>query len=44
MLAKGSAPQALLMLFDLMHLNGEDVRESPLTERRNMLLSVLCRH
>jgi bifunctional non-homologous end joining protein LigD len=42
-LAKRSAPDAILMLFDLLYLDGEDLRESPLTERRNMLLSLLRR-
>jgi bifunctional non-homologous end joining protein LigD len=42
-LAKGSAPDAILMVFDLMYLNGVDVRQSPLAERRNMLLSFLRR-
>jgi hypothetical protein len=40
-LAKGGAPGAILMVFDLMYLNAEDVRQSPLVERRNMLLSIL---
>ena len=31
------------MVFDLMYLNGEDVRQSPLAQRRNMLLSFLRR-
>ena len=42
-LAKGGAPGAILMVFDLMYLDGEDVRQSPLVERRNMLLSLLRR-
>jgi bifunctional non-homologous end joining protein LigD len=42
-LAKGGAPGAILRVFDLMYLNGEDVRQSPLVERRIMLLSLLRR-
>jgi bifunctional non-homologous end joining protein LigD len=33
-LARKSAPSAVLVAFDLMHLDGDDLRERPLEERR----------
>jgi bifunctional non-homologous end joining protein LigD len=40
-LAKKHAPHAFLYAFDLLHLNGEDLRGRPLTERRELLEDLL---
>ena len=40
-LAAGSAPNAILYAFDLLHLEGEDLRPRPLVERRAMLAELL---
>jgi bifunctional non-homologous end joining protein LigD len=40
-LAKKHAPAAFLYAFDLLHLNGEDLRARPLTERRELLEDLL---
>ncbi|HVI28891.1 ATP-dependent DNA ligase [Hansschlegelia sp.] len=40
-LAAKSAPRAFLYAFDLLHLNGDDLRELPLDERRLLLEDML---
>jgi bifunctional non-homologous end joining protein LigD len=40
-LATGAAPHAVLMAFDIMHLDGEDLRGSALEDRRATLASLL---
>jgi bifunctional non-homologous end joining protein LigD len=40
-MAKRSAPSAVYMAFDLLHLDGEDLRPRPLIERRAMLAEQL---
>jgi len=40
-LAAKSAPRAFLYAFDLLHLNGDDLRELPLDERRLLLEDLL---
>ncbi|MFC3692574.1 ATP-dependent DNA ligase [Chenggangzhangella methanolivorans] len=42
-LAKKRAPQAFLYAFDLLHLDGQDLRELPLDERRLLLEDLLLR-
>jgi bifunctional non-homologous end joining protein LigD len=40
-LAAGDAPSATLVAFDLLHLDGEDLRDRPLEERRAALFDLL---
>jgi bifunctional non-homologous end joining protein LigD len=40
-MAERSAPGAVFMAFDLLHLDGQDLRSRPLIERRAMLAEVL---
>ncbi|SEE04024.1 bifunctional non-homologous end joining protein LigD [Rhizobiales bacterium GAS191] len=42
-LARGEALGAVLIAFDLMHLDGEDLRQTPLEERRAILQALLRR-
>jgi bifunctional non-homologous end joining protein LigD len=39
--ARGHAPDAVLFAFDLLHLDGEDLRKRPLIERRAILAELL---
>jgi bifunctional non-homologous end joining protein LigD len=42
-LARGSAPEAVLMAFDILHVDGEDLRGSALEDRRATLASLLSK-
>jgi bifunctional non-homologous end joining protein LigD len=40
-MARGAAPEAVLFAFDLLHLDGEDLRARPLAQRRALLAELL---